>query len=864
MTTPLTLPAVWLFFALWQSTLCLGVSLVLARWCVKTPWRGHVLLCTGIFAAVLAPTLSTLLAFHNGMITPSLIPGVQDAGLNASGMIMQNIAANVLGGMFLAGMLLFLLLLGYGVMMSRRLMFRARPFPDRESQEALLAGAKVLQNVSLPILFTSDQVKSPTVWCWGLHPAVLLPEELTAAMPPEERDAVFLHELAHITRRDHLAALFCRLSGLLLFWNPLWWLALRQSDLLADEACDLLVLSRGVVSPGDYSEILLKLAAGTQTSQPVFQFLSRKERMMKRIDTILDFAERPNLANVGSPRLWTSTVVTLACLLCVGLAFCQEGKKEIWKTPDDVGHTHLALFEPVGDFDPKTPQELLNKLNTTLFERKDVPTGYFRTGLNSDQKLVGRICTNNPQGLKEVIEAIPELKLTKIGALTEEVFAKHTGTNLSEKNVSNTPKIVKMEPANGATDVDAATVKELRVTFDRDMNTGGFSWTGGGESFPKTTGEPKWINKRTCVLPVALEEGKSYTLGINSRSFRNFKSADGVAVEPVIYTFVTKSTKRIRSYSVGKKVTDFPEGTIDLLTPESAYALSNRIIGDDNPDKIERLRQYTAGMKFPENMEQWITTMTPEVRSLMINAEILHVFIYRDKQAMVIAEVVKGEKYNNRLLSKRDGHWLSVGGGGLYKGESAEAVVKMNEASFAKLADNWDKATESSKVAPNADPAASRKKAQEGWQNFMRGNPGGAEPLFLAATELDSKNANAWQGLGWSQLNMGKIDAAKKSFETCITLDKRNTAALNGLGRIAQLQGDVEKAIEYWTEGASLDPQATGPMAGLAALYDGRDDYENAIKYYEMWLRAEPNNDDAKAALKKIREKAKSGAVQPE
>jgi tetratricopeptide (TPR) repeat protein len=153
------------------------------------------------------------------------------------------------------------------------------------------------------------------------------------------------------------------------------------------------------------------------------------------------------------------------------------------------------------------------------------------------------------------------------------------------------------------------------------------------------------------------------------------------------------------------------------------------------------------------------------------------------------------------------------------------------------------------------DPAASRKKAQEGWQCFMQGNSAEGEPLFLVATELDPQNANAWQGLGWSQWSQGKKDEAKKSFETCLTLDKRNTAAMNGLGQIAQLAGDTERAIGYWTEGAKLDPRATGPMASLAAVYDGKDDYENAIKYYEMWLRAEPNNDHAKTALAKVKEK---------
>jgi hypothetical protein len=96
-----------------------------------------------------------------------------------------------------------------------------------------------------------------------------------------------------------------------------------------------------------------------------------------------------------------------------------------------------------------------------------------------------------------------------------------------------------MEPANGATDVDASAVKELRVTFDRDMS-GGMSWCGGGDTFPKMTTMGKWIDKRTCVLPVALEPGKTYRLGINAPSFKNFKSAEGVSVVPVEYSFKTK------------------------------------------------------------------------------------------------------------------------------------------------------------------------------------------------------------------------------------------------------------------------------------------------------------------------------------
>ena len=165
-----------------------------------------------------------------------------------------------------------------------------------------------------------------------------------------------------------------------------------------------------------------------------------------------------------------------------------------------------------------------------------------------------------------------------------------------------------------------------------------------------------------------------------------------------------------------------------------------------------------------------------------------------------------------------------------------------------------EKGNDNTPVAgPDASPedaAASQKLAQEGWQLFMQGNAVDAEKKFKEAVEKNPKNANAYQGLGWAQLNGNKPDEAKKAFERCVALDAKNTAALNGLGRIAYFNDDDEDAaIKHWEKAVSLDKQATGPMMGLAQLYNHRGDYENAVKYYKIWLKSEPQNEDAKKGL---------------
>jgi Bacterial Ig-like domain len=115
-------------------------------------------------------------------------------------------------------------------------------------------------------------------------------------------------------------------------------------------------------------------------------------------------------------------------------------------------------------------------------------------------------------------------------------------TNCLRAADNGTPAIVSTSPAGGATDVDPA-LSEITVTFDRDMGPG-FSWTGGGPEFPGSPAGQKahWRDQRTCVLPVQLEPGRSYRVGINAPSFKNFRSTEGVPAAISEIRFTTKGT----------------------------------------------------------------------------------------------------------------------------------------------------------------------------------------------------------------------------------------------------------------------------------------------------------------------------------
>ncbi|HEY2588776.1 MAG TPA: Ig-like domain-containing protein [Tepidisphaeraceae bacterium] len=103
------------------------------------------------------------------------------------------------------------------------------------------------------------------------------------------------------------------------------------------------------------------------------------------------------------------------------------------------------------------------------------------------------------------------------------------------------PVVVKTEPMAGADKVDP-NLKEIRVTFSKEMTDGSWSWsTASEDTFPEIDGKPHYLSdKRTCALPVKLKPGKTYAIWVNSENFGNFKDKDGRSAVPYLLVFETK------------------------------------------------------------------------------------------------------------------------------------------------------------------------------------------------------------------------------------------------------------------------------------------------------------------------------------
>ena len=108
------------------------------------------------------------------------------------------------------------------------------------------------------------------------------------------------------------------------------------------------------------------------------------------------------------------------------------------------------------------------------------------------------------------------------------------------------PVVLSVEPAVGAVDVDPA-IKEIRVTFSKKMTDKSWSWpTGNKYAEPKVEGGEIHFERdgRTCVMPVKLEPGKTYVVGVNSERFRGFRDTQGHPALPYLIVFRTKAAGR--------------------------------------------------------------------------------------------------------------------------------------------------------------------------------------------------------------------------------------------------------------------------------------------------------------------------------
>ncbi len=148
-------------------------------------------------------------------------------------------------------------------------------------QKALIGIKKNIQ------LFLSNAVDTPLTMGW-LQPIILIPVSVFTQLTTAQLEAVIIHELAHIKRKDYLIQIVSTAVDVVLCFNPFSKMLLRMMDAEREKACDDLVI-QFKYSPLCYAEALLSFARIQQTNifaaaakgSTTPQLLHRIQRILK-------------------------------------------------------------------------------------------------------------------------------------------------------------------------------------------------------------------------------------------------------------------------------------------------------------------------------------------------------------------------------------------------------------------------------------------------------------------------------------------------------------------------------------------------------------------------------------------------------
>jgi len=135
-------------------------------------------------------------------------------------------------------------------------------------------------------LLQSEIVKVP-VMVGFLKPVILFPFQLMTQLPPEQVEAVLLHELAHIRRKDYFLNMLQNLAEIIFFFNPgvLWISSLIKDE--RENCCDDIAIGETKMKKEFVHALVSFQEYHLSGSKYSLAFPGRKNHLLNRVKRIL-------------------------------------------------------------------------------------------------------------------------------------------------------------------------------------------------------------------------------------------------------------------------------------------------------------------------------------------------------------------------------------------------------------------------------------------------------------------------------------------------------------------------------------------------------------------------------------------------
>jgi len=205
-----------------------------------------------------------------------------------------------------------------------------------ERVKALAQNIHIKRHVTL---LQSAIAKVPMV-VGHFKPVILLPAGVLTALPQDEIEAILLHELAHIRRKDYLVNLLQNFCSILFFFNPavLWLLSLIKDE--RENCCDDIALGEmkskqqfihALISFQEYNMAISNYAVG---------FPGRRDHLLNRVKRIIT---NNNNSLTNMEKAFLATGIVLVSFVTMAIAQTKQispakkepAAKETPKTADE-------------------------------------------------------------------------------------------------------------------------------------------------------------------------------------------------------------------------------------------------------------------------------------------------------------------------------------------------------------------------------------------------------------------------------------------------------------------------------------------------------------------------------------------------
>jgi hypothetical protein len=103
------------------------------------------------------------------------------------------------------------------------------------------------------------------------------------------------------------------------------------------------------------------------------------------------------------------------------------------------------------------------------------------------------------------------------------------------------PVVTRTVPEAGSNDIAAGELV-IKITFSKPMADQSWSWADAWQgSAPEILEKPRYeADRKTCVMKVKVQPGRTYGWWLNSQKFQGFRDAQNHPAVPYLLTFQTK------------------------------------------------------------------------------------------------------------------------------------------------------------------------------------------------------------------------------------------------------------------------------------------------------------------------------------